>query len=66
MDIPAALRRDRRGSIPVPAQYASMDWKFGWAAPVEGGLLFVLWIGRDQISGTPRKARRRDRVGRGF
>jgi exosortase E/protease (VPEID-CTERM system) len=34
-------------------KYASMDWKFGWAAPVVGGLVFVLWIGLDQISGTP-------------
>lgn len=33
-------------------KYASIDWKFGWAAPVVGGLVFVLWIGLDRIAGT--------------
>ena len=33
-------------------KYTSIDWKFGWAAPVVGGLVFLLWIGLDRIAGT--------------
>ncbi|HEY1754850.1 MAG TPA: exosortase E/protease, VPEID-CTERM system [Bryobacteraceae bacterium] len=32
--------------------YAGIDWKFGWAAPAVGSLVFILWIGLDRISGT--------------
>ena len=32
--------------------YAGMNWRFGWAAPVVGGLVFLLWIGLDRIAGT--------------
>ncbi len=32
-------------------RYANMDWSVGWAAPVVGGLVFVLWIGLDRIAG---------------
>jgi exosortase E/protease (VPEID-CTERM system) len=31
--------------------YSNMDWRFGWTAPVIGGLVFVLWISLDRISG---------------
>ena len=33
-------------------KYASLDWRFGWAAPVVGGLVFALWIGLDRFAGT--------------
>jgi exosortase E/protease (VPEID-CTERM system) len=33
-------------------QYASLNWRFGWAAPVIGGLVFILWISLDRIAGT--------------
>jgi exosortase E/protease (VPEID-CTERM system) len=33
-------------------KYASLDWRFGWAAPVAGGLVFALWIGLDRFAGT--------------
>ena len=32
-------------------KYASIDWRFGWAAPMVGGLVFVLWIGLDRFAG---------------
>ena len=32
--------------------YAGMNWRFGWAAPVVGGMVFLLWIGLDRIAGT--------------
>ncbi len=32
-------------------KYASIDWRFGWAAPVIGGLVFALWIGLDRFAG---------------
>jgi len=31
--------------------YAGMNWRFGWAAPIVGGLVFILWIGLDRIGG---------------
>jgi CAAX prenyl protease-like protein len=33
-------------------KYTGMNWRFGWAAPVVGGLVFILWIGLDRIAGT--------------
>jgi CAAX prenyl protease-like protein len=33
-------------------KYAGLNWRFGWAAPVIGGLVFILWIGLDRIAGT--------------
>jgi CAAX prenyl protease-like protein len=35
--------------------YSKMDWRFGWTAPVIGGLVFVLWITLDRISGVATK-----------
>jgi exosortase E/protease (VPEID-CTERM system) len=32
-------------------KYAGIDWRFGWAAPAIGGLVFVLWIGLDRFAG---------------
>jgi len=32
-------------------QYSSINWRFGWAAPVVGGLVFVLWLSLDRIAG---------------
>jgi exosortase E/protease (VPEID-CTERM system) len=32
-------------------KYASIDWRFGWAAPVIGALVFALWIGLDRYVG---------------
>ena len=32
--------------------YSSINWRFGWAAPLIGGLVFTLWIGLDRIAGT--------------
>jgi exosortase E/protease (VPEID-CTERM system) len=32
-------------------KYAGIDWRFGWAAPAFGGLVFVLWIGLDRFAG---------------
>jgi CAAX prenyl protease-like protein len=31
--------------------YAGMNWRFGWAAPLVGGVVFVLWIGLDRMAG---------------
>jgi len=31
--------------------YASIDWRFGWAAPVAGGVVFALWIALDRFAG---------------
>ena len=28
-------------------KYASLDWRFGWAAPAAGALVFGMWIGLD-------------------
>ena len=33
-------------------KYARMNWRFGWAAPLAGGVVFVLWIGLDRMAGT--------------
>lgn len=33
-------------------KYASINWRFGWAAPLVGCLVFILWIGLDRIAGT--------------
>ncbi len=32
--------------------YASVNWRFGWAAALIGGVVFVFWIGLDRFSGT--------------
>ena len=32
-------------------KYASIDWRFGWAAPVAGGLVFAFWIALDRYAG---------------
>jgi exosortase E/protease (VPEID-CTERM system) len=32
-------------------KYASIDWRFGWAAPVAGVLVFALWIELDRFAG---------------
>jgi len=33
-------------------QYSSINWRFGWAAPVVGGLVFILWLSLDRFAGT--------------
>jgi exosortase E/protease (VPEID-CTERM system) len=33
--------------------YATNNWRFGWAAPLIGVLVFLLWIGLDRITGMP-------------
>jgi exosortase E/protease (VPEID-CTERM system) len=33
--------------------YSNIDWRFGWAAPLIGGLVFLLWISLDQVAGIP-------------
>ena len=33
-------------------KYANIDWRFGWAAPVVGCLVFVLWIGLERFGGS--------------
>jgi exosortase E/protease (VPEID-CTERM system) len=32
------------------SQYASLNWHFGWFAPVAGGAIFAMWIGLDSRS----------------
>jgi exosortase E/protease (VPEID-CTERM system) len=32
-------------------KYAGMNWRFGWTAPLIGGVVFVLWIGLDRMAG---------------
>ena len=32
-------------------QYSRVDWRFGWAAPVVGGLVFLIWMALDQTGG---------------
>ena len=32
-------------------KYAALEWKFGWAAPLTGSIVFVIWIGLDRIFG---------------
>jgi exosortase E/protease (VPEID-CTERM system) len=32
-------------------KYTSIDWRFGWAAPVVGGLVFAVWIALDRYAG---------------
>jgi len=32
--------------------YAAVDWRFSWAAPLIGGLVFALWIALDRVAGT--------------
>jgi exosortase E/protease (VPEID-CTERM system) len=34
-------------------KYANIDWGFGWAAPVAGGLVFALWMALDRYAGGP-------------
>lgn len=33
------------------SKYTSLDWHFGWLAPVAGGAVFVMWLGLDSLSG---------------
>ena len=33
--------------------YSKIDWRFGWAAPVIGGLVFLVWITLDRVAGIP-------------
>jgi exosortase E/protease (VPEID-CTERM system) len=33
-------------------QYATVDWKCGWLAPLTGAGVFVLWIGFDRLTGS--------------
>jgi len=33
-------------------RYVGVNWKFSWAAPLVGVLVFILWIGLDRIAGT--------------
>jgi exosortase E/protease (VPEID-CTERM system) len=32
-------------------QYRHLDWRFGWQAPVIGGLVFAMWLGGDWLKG---------------
>jgi exosortase E/protease (VPEID-CTERM system) len=32
-------------------KYVGMNWGFGWAAPMIGGLVFIVWISLDRIAG---------------
>jgi CAAX prenyl protease-like protein len=34
-------------------RYARLDWKFGWAAPAAGALVFLMWIGLDWAMRVP-------------
>jgi exosortase E/protease (VPEID-CTERM system) len=34
-------------------KYAGLEWKFGWAAPFTGVIVFAIWIALDRISGAP-------------
>ena len=34
------------------SKYASLDWHFGWLAPLAGGAVFVMWLGLDSLSGS--------------
>ncbi len=34
-------------------QYRQLDWRCGWAAPVVGGLVFLMWIGLDVLMPHP-------------
>ena len=34
-------------------RYARLDWKFGWAGPAAGALVFLMWIGLDWAIGGP-------------
>jgi CAAX prenyl protease-like protein len=34
-------------------EYSSINWRFGWTAPVIGGLVFLLWLSLDRIAGIP-------------
>jgi exosortase E/protease (VPEID-CTERM system) len=31
--------------------YASLDWHFGWLAPITGAVVFVMWLGLESFSG---------------
>ena len=33
-------------------KYTALEWKFGWAAPLTGCVVFVIWIGLDRVFGT--------------
>ncbi len=37
-------------------RYSRLDWSFGWAAPLTGGVVFLLWIGLDRFAGIPRES----------
>ena len=32
-------------------KYAAMQWRFGWAAPLTGGVVFLMWIALDRAFG---------------
>jgi CAAX prenyl protease-like protein len=34
------------------SRYKSLDWTFGWMAPMVGVIVFALWIGLDRFAGT--------------
>ena len=34
-------------------RYARLDWKFGWAAPAAGLMVFLMWIGLDWVMRVP-------------
>ena len=33
--------------------YSRLDWRFGWIAPLIGGMVFLLWIALDRLTGIP-------------
>jgi exosortase E/protease (VPEID-CTERM system) len=33
-------------------KYTALEWKFGWAAPLVGGIVFAIWIGLNRVFGT--------------
>jgi exosortase E/protease (VPEID-CTERM system) len=33
-------------------KYAALEWKFGWAAPLVGCIVFAIWIALDRVFGT--------------
>ena len=33
-------------------KYRDLDWRVGWAAPIAGGTVFLMWLGLDLLMGT--------------
>jgi exosortase E/protease (VPEID-CTERM system) len=33
------------------SKYTSLDWHFGWLAPIAGAAVFVMWLGLESLSG---------------